>query len=308
MLFRSRPGRSRCRPKLRRIFEKYLATINLEVENKRLQHLLAAENAAKAAKVYVPGYVVPMTSNEHLRALESQVQYLLEQLHATAIHAQWQADGDIMTETANVAETAMASNSQASANANEPAREEHTLQPRALAKSNAATYDQAVKRDPSESHTKQSTRTNDFGGDHLDNAASPSATVGSEPAIVMSPNVLRHNLADNAKAAAIQAAADAAAAAATSEPRILRAVLLAAAATAKALAQSIPSDTLTAHRRGGRPTPTKPRANPRPRRRTRRPTGMHTGTPTAAGTNRQSSQQSAFAKSPPRAGQARPQP
>ena len=79
------------------------------MENKRLQHLLAADNAAKAAKVYVPGYVIPMTSNEHLRALEHLVQYLLEQLHATAIHAQWQADGDIMTETANVAETAMAS-------------------------------------------------------------------------------------------------------------------------------------------------------------------------------------------------------
>jgi hypothetical protein len=259
--------------------------------------------------VYVPGYVIPMTSNEHLQALERQVQCLLEQLHATAIHAQWQADRDIMTETANVAETAMASSSQASANANGPSREDHILQPRALAKSNAATYAQAVKRDPSESHTKQSTRTNDFGGDHLANAASPSATVGSEPAIVMSPNVLRHNLADNAKAAAIQAAADAAAAAATSEPRILRAVLLAAAATANALARSIPLDTLTAHRRGGRPPPTKPRANPRPRpRRTRRPTGMHTGTPTAAGTNRQSSQHSAFAKSPPRAGQARPQP
>jgi hypothetical protein len=155
---------------------------------------------------------------------------------------------------------------------------------------------------------KPSTRANDFGGDHLANAASSSATVGSEPAIVMSPTVLRHNLADNAKAAAIQAAADAAAAA-TSEPRILRAVLLAAAATASALARSIPPDTLTAHRRGGRPPPTKPRANPRPRqRRTRRPTGMHTGTPTAAGTSRQSSKHPAFAKSPPRAGQARPQP
>ena len=51
-----------------------------------------------------------------------------------------QADRDIMTETANVAETAMASNSQASANANGPSREDHILQPRALAKSNAATY------------------------------------------------------------------------------------------------------------------------------------------------------------------------
>jgi hypothetical protein len=58
------------------------------MENKRLQHLLAAENAAKAATVYVPGYVIPMTSDERLQALQRQVQYLLEQLHATAIHAQ----------------------------------------------------------------------------------------------------------------------------------------------------------------------------------------------------------------------------
>ena len=116
--------------------------------------------------------------------------------------------------------------------------------------------------------------------------------------------------AEQAATAAARAAADEAAAA-TTEPRILRAVLLAAAATANALARSIPPDTVTAHRRGGRPPPTRPRANPRPRpRRTRRPTGMHTGTPTAAGTStaRQSSQHSAFAKSPPRAGQARPQP
>ena len=100
-----------------------------------------------------------------------------------------------MTETANVAETAMASNSQASANANGPSREDHILQPRALAKSNAATYAEAVKRDPPESPMKQSTRANDFGGDHLANAASSSATVarGSEPAIGMSPTVLRHN-------------------------------------------------------------------------------------------------------------------
>ena len=180
-----------------------------------------------------------------------------------------------------------------------------------LAKSNADTYAQAVmKGDPAMSPMKRSTRANDPGGDHLANAASSSATVGTKPAVMMSPTVLRHNPADNAKAAAMQAAADAAATAAE-DPRILRSVLLAAAATASALARSIPPDIVTAHRRGGRPPPMRPRANPRPRpRRTRRPTGMHTGTPTAAGTStaRQSSQHSAFAKSPPRAGQARPQP
>jgi hypothetical protein len=83
---------------------------------------------------------------------------------------------------------------------------------------------------------KRSTRANDSGGDHLANlnAADSSATAGvpvgpgTEPAIIMSPTVLRHNLA-NAKAAAMQAAADADAAAAE-DPRILRTVLLAARA------------------------------------------------------------------------------
>jgi hypothetical protein len=217
-----------------------------------------------------------MTRDEHLQALQRQVQYLQEQLHAPAIPAQWRADRAIMAETANVAETAMASNSQASANANEPAREEHTLQPRALAKSNAATYAQAVMRsDPPVSPMKRSTRANDFGGDHPTNAASSSATAGTEPAIMMSPTVLRHNLAHNAEAAALQAAADADADAAAicKDPRVLRAVLLAVATTANALAQTIPQDTVLAHRRGGRPPPTR-RANPRARqRRTRRPTG-----------------------------------
>ena len=155
---------------------------------------------------------------------------------------------------------------------------------------------------------KRSTSTNDNGRGHPTNAASALAATGPDPA--RNSSVQQHNLADKAEAAALQAAADAAAAA-TTEPRILRAVLLAATATANALARSIPPDTVTAHRRGGRPPPTRPRANPRPRpRRTRRPTGMHTGTPTAAGTStaRQSSQHPAFAKSPPRAGQARPQP
>jgi hypothetical protein len=89
-------------------------------------------------------------------------------------------------------------------------------------------------------------------------------------------------------------------------------VLLAAAATANALASTIPLDAVPTHRRGGRPPKTR-RANARPRpRRTRRPTGMHTGAPAptadSTSTTRQSSQHSAFADSPPRAGQARPRP
>ena len=153
---------------------------------------------------------------------------------------------------------------------------------------------------------KQSTRANDFGRDHLANAASSSATVGTEPAIVMSPTVLRQNLADNAKAAAIQAAADAAAAAAEN-PRILRTVLLAAAATANALAQTIPQDSVLPHRRGGRPPPTR-KANPSGRarpRRTRRPAPAPTAT--GSSTAEQLRQQSTIANSPPRAGQARRQ-
>ena len=208
----------------------------------------------------------------------------------------------------------MASSSPVPPIANEPARGEHTrAQPTALAnlKSNSATYAEAVMR--SVPDVKQRTRTNDNGRVHPANAASSLATAGTEPP--MSPTVLRHNLADNAEAAALQAAADAAAAAVAPEcddVRVLRAVLMAAAATANALAQTIPPDTVLAHRRGGRPPPTR-RANPRPRpRRTRRPTGMHTGTPapTATGTStaRQSRQLSAIANSPPRAGQARPQP
>ena len=206
----------------------------------------------------------------------------------------------------------MASNSQASANA-QPAREEHTSQPRALAKSNADTYAQVVKKgDPPVSPMKRSTRANDSCGDHLANAASSSATVGTEPAVMMSPTVLRHNPADNAKAAAMQAAATAAATAAE-DPRILRTVLLAAAATANALAQTIPQDTVLPHRRGGRPPPTRTprRANPRARpRRIRGASGTPAPTATGISTARQSRsrQHPAIANSPPRAGQARPQP
>ena len=124
---------------------------------------------------------------------------------------------------------------------------------------------------------------------------------------MISPSVLRRNLTDNAKAAAIQAAADAAAAA-TENPRILRAILVAAAATANALAQAIPLDPVPPHRRGGRPPPR--RANPRGRarpRRIRRPAP----TPTATGpsTAEQPRQHSTIANTPraPRAGQARRQ-
>ncbi len=88
---------------------------------------------------------------------------------------------------------------------------------------------------------KRSTRTKGYDRDHSANAASASATADPASAIMMSPTVLQHNLADHAKAAALQAAADAAAAAAT-DPKILRAVLLAAAATASALASTIPLD------------------------------------------------------------------
>jgi hypothetical protein len=246
--------------------------------------------------VYVPGYVIPMTKDEHLRALQRQIQYLLEQRHAPAMHAQWQPDRASLAESAN---------GQAPANANGPSGGDHILQHRALAKSNTATYAQAVKRDPPESLAKQSARANDLDGDQLANAASSLATVGTDPAIMISPSVLRRNLTDNAKAAAIQAAADAAAAA-TENPRILRAVLVAAAATANALAQAIPLDPVPPHRRGGRPPPR--RANPSGRarpRRTRRPAPAPTAT--GSSTAEQPRQHSTIANTPPRAGQARRQ-
>ena len=291
------------------------ATINkLEVENKRILRLLAAEQAATTVKVYVPGYNIPMTHAEHLAALQRQIQYLQEQLYAQAIPAQWQAHKAIIAETVNAAET-MASSSPVPVFANEPPWKEHIQsQPGAtIAMSNPATYAQAVTNsEPSLSSTmKRSTRAQDIDRDHSANAASASATADPASAIMMSPTALQHNLADHAKAAALQAAADAATAAATN-PKILRAVLLAAAATANALASTIPLDAVPTHRRGGRPPKTR-RANARPRpRRTRRPTGMHTGAPAptadSTSTARQSSQHSAFADSPPRAGQARPRP
>ena len=115
--------------------------------------------AATAAKAFVPGYIAPMSSDEHLQALHRQVQYLREQLRylneqhcAAAIHAQYWADRCFTAETADAAETARAANSPVPANANEPSREEHTRsQPTATAKSNSSTtYAQAVMRsDPS---------------------------------------------------------------------------------------------------------------------------------------------------------------
>ena len=76
------------------------ATINnLEVENKRLLLLLAAEQATTPAKFFVPGYNNPMTHNEHLQALQRQIQYLQDQLHAQANPAQWRADRVIMAAT-----------------------------------------------------------------------------------------------------------------------------------------------------------------------------------------------------------------
>jgi len=112
------------------------ATINsLEMEKKHILRLLAAAQAATAVKVYVPGYNIPMTQAEHLAALQRQIQYLTEQLHAQAIPAQWQwrAQMAIMAETANVEEAVMASSSPVPPIANEPARGggstlEHRLQ------------------------------------------------------------------------------------------------------------------------------------------------------------------------------------
>ena len=128
----------------------------------------------------------------------------------------------------------------------------------------------------------------------------------------MSLPELRHHPTENAAAAALWTAANAAAAAAKSEdPGILRAVLFAAAATANALAQTSAHAPVQAHRRGGRPPPTR-RADPRARpRRYRRQTGTPTPRATAGSpTTEQPHQHDPIVKttnSPPRAGQARPQ-
>ena len=95
---------------------------------------------------------------------------------------------------------------------------------------------------------RRNTRTKDNGSDHSANAASTSATAGPEPE--RNSSIQQHKPAENLAAAALRAAADAAATAAE-DPRILRTVLLAAAAPANALAQTIPQDTVLPHRRGG---------------------------------------------------------
>jgi hypothetical protein len=165
---------------------------------------------------------------------------------------------------------------------------------------------------------KRTARTKPNGRDCPANAARASAAAGPEPAVTLgAPLSCQCDTTPlTTAAAALWTAADAAAAAAAAEsndPRILRAVLLAAAATANALAPTGAQDTAQAHRRGGRPPPTR-RANPRARpRRNRRPTD--TPAPRATGSRTLAAKQSrqhdpATANSPPspRAGQARPQP
>jgi hypothetical protein len=159
------------------------ATINsLEMEKKHILRLLAAEQAATAVKVYVPGYNIPMTQAEHLAALQRQIQYLTEQLHAQAIPAQWQwrAQMAIMAETANVEEAVMAFSSPVPPIANEPARGgEHTRAQTALAnlRSSSATYAEAVMS--SAPDVKRSTSTNDNDRGHPANAASAFAAAGA---------------------------------------------------------------------------------------------------------------------------------
>ena len=214
-----------------------------------------------------------MTQEEHLLALHRQVQYLLEQQQymneqhcAAASHAQYWADRCFTAETANAAGTATTAINPVP-KANEPSREEHTQsQPAApIAKGNfSTTYVQAVRSsdDPSLIPVVKRIRTRPDGRDSPTNAARASAAADPET----SPTELRHSLAENAAAAALRTAAIAAAAAAKCEdPWILHTVLVAAAATANALAQTSAQDTVQAHRRGGRPPPmTRRRAKPKP--------------------------------------------
>ena len=259
------------------------AATTLETEVKRLLLQLAATTA----KVFVPGYTAPMTQEEHLQALHRQVQYLLEQQQymnmqhcAAASHARYWADRCLAAETANAAENTTTAMNPVP-NANERSREEHTQpQPAApIAKGNfsTTTYMQAVMSsdDSSLIPVVERIRTRPNGRDSPTNAARASAAADPE-------TELRHSLAENPAAAALRTAAIAAAAAAKCEdPWILHTVLVAAAATANALAQPETSapDTVQAHvqahRRGGRPPPmTRRRANPGARpRRNRRPTG-----------------------------------
>jgi hypothetical protein len=276
--------------------------------------------AATTAKAFVPD--TPMSSVEHAQALHRQVQYLCEQLQylneqhcAAATHAQYWADRCFTAETANAAEiTSAAINLEPATNANEPSWEEHTRPQSAapIAKSNSSTtYAAAVMSSdtPLSPTVKRTARTKPSGRDSHANAAR--ASVAADPE--MSLTELRHNpAAENAAAAALRTAANAAAAAAEcDDPRILQAVLQAAAATANALAQTGPRDPVQAHRRGGRPPPTR-RTNPRARpRRSRWPTGAPAPRATAgsrtAGQSRQHDPTTANSR-PPRAGQARHQP
>jgi hypothetical protein len=292
------------------------AATTLEIEVKRLLLLLAATTA----KVFVPGYTVPMTPEEHLHALHRQVQYLLEQQQytneqhcAAASHAQYWAERCFTAETANAAGTATTAIIPVIVpKANEPSREEHTQpQPAALiAKGNfSTTYVQAVKSsDPPLVPLVKRPRTRPDGRDSPTN---PRASAAAAPESSLTE--LRHNpVAESPAAAALRTAANAAAAAAEcDDPRILQTVLVAAAATANALAHTGAQGTVQAHRRGGRPPPmTRRRANPGARsRRNRRPTGT---APRATGSRtmpaNQTRQHDPPIYSPPRAGQARPQP
>ena len=188
-------------------FDEATATINyLEAENKRTLLLLAEAKAAATAKVFVPGYNIPMAHAEHLQALQRQIhwQYLQGMLYAQAIPA---ADRAIMAATANLAETAMASGSPVPANVNGPSWERHIRsQPRAsTAKSEPATYAQVAEMNsapPSSPTVKRSTRTKDDsdGRDHSANAASASTAAG--PELTRSPSVQPHEPAENPAAAA----------------------------------------------------------------------------------------------------------
>ena len=296
-------------------------TLPVEVEVKRLLHHW--QLAATTAKVFVPGYTAPMTQEEHLQALHRQVQYLLEQQQymnvqhcAAASHAQYWADRCFAAETANAAENTTTAMNPVP-NANERSREEHTQpQPAApIAKGNfsTTTYMQAVmgSDDPPLIPVVERIRTRPNGRDSPTNAARASAAADPET----SPTELRHSLAENAAAAALRTAAIAAAAAAKCEdPWILHTVLVAAAATANALAQTSAQDTVTvtvqAHRRGGRPPPmrrTDPGARPR---RNRRPTGTApraTGSRTMPANQTRQHDPPIYSPGPPRAGRARPQ-
>ena len=146
----------------------------------RLQLLMAAEKAAAAtaAKVFVPGYVIPMTRDEHLQALQRQVQYLQEQhhWHAPAIPAEleWRADTARQSHHGRGCQRCgdrhgnkQSGTSKRKRTLNLPGPQgrstlEHSVEPSLLAKSNSTTYAQAVmSSDPSLSPTlKRRTRAN----------------------------------------------------------------------------------------------------------------------------------------------------